>query len=231
MEWLKEQEWFQNRKKLILIIAVLVIFLAGSAVAVAWIVTPGIDPQVANIHEKMQQMRKDGKDMTPEQRKKFFEQMREDMESLSDSQKEQLRELRRAEWKKHMEKEKKQLTKFFQLPKKEQNAQLDKDIREFEARRKEWESRRAQFSSKGKGGGKKGGGKKDGSRSSWRERWKNMTDEEKDKKRRQFVDRFLHDPQYAAQKMEYRNMLNDRRKELGLPEIKGFGRRGPRGGR
>jgi hypothetical protein len=178
------------------IIAVIVLLLLAAA---AWALMPGQDPALARIHELRGQM----ENATPEQRRELFGKMREESRNLSDDARRQLRD----EWRQRSEvREQKFLNDFFALPRDQQIAKIDEDLREDEQRRQERAARRTrEGNGQGPGqAGRRGGG---GDRAS-------RAGRDSLERRKGYLDSTS--PQTRAQRSEYRRMREERRERLGL---------------
>ena len=173
------------------------------------------DPQLAKIRELGEQMRTAGREMPNEQRRELFRQMRQQTRSLTPDQQEQLRKERE-------DRRREEMKKFFQMSKEDQTAYLDRIIKQGEERRQQWQQnqqanqqgnqqadnqRRQQQQQAGQGPPPRGQGNRTGS------------DEDRDRRRREMLDRST--PEDRAMAAEFRKMMNERRKELGLPPMQG----------
>lgn len=103
----------------------------------------------------------------------------------------------------------KRIDRVLSLPPEERNTELDQQIDEWDERRKRWQQEREQNTetsdSQNKGG-----------RAHSRSRWRNSTPEQRSQWRRQLLANTT--PQQRAKWQEYRRLMNQRRKERGLPQ-------------
>src|SRR5262245_21006589 len=143
-----------GKKKWIIALVILLLLAVG-----AWAFIPaGRDPHLA----KMEELRGQMENATPEQRRELWGKMREEGEQLSPEARAQMREERRKEW---QAREQRHLNEFFALSTEDQIKEIDKDLDREKKRREEWEQRRAQgngqqqFGRGGGGGGRGGGGR------------------------------------------------------------------------
>jgi hypothetical protein len=118
------------------------------------------------------------------------------------------------------------MARFFKLPKEEQLAELDKQIQRMEESRKAWEARQAERAARGEesnGAGGPGGNAAGAGGPGGPGGWRRLGPEEREQRRKQFLDSTT--PEERAQFSLYRQMLNQRRQELGLPAFGPGGRR------
>jgi uncharacterized membrane protein YgcG len=195
-------------KKKWVVLALLFLLLLGLG---AWAMS-GPDPGVA----KIQALRAEIDNASGDQRRALWGQMREEMEKLPEAAREQLFAERRQEWE---TRENKRMTEFFAMPRDQQIAAIDKQIDDWEKRRKERAQRQqngAQANGQGgRGGpgggfGPGGGGGRGGGGGAGR-----STDPSAALQRgKNYLDRSS--PESRAQRGEYRRMVQDRRQQRGL---------------
>src|SRR5581483_1564104 len=117
-----------------------------------------------------------------------------------------------------------ELKKLLQLPKRERNAALDKEIRQSEERRRQFQQQ-----TKGNGGSSKGGsanGRPFGppnASATANGKGRSTDPAQREQRAKQRLDQT--DPEERAVHSEYRQLMNQRRSQLGLPPLTG---RGPR---
>jgi len=176
--------------------------------------------------EKVRQLQaaafsRENRELGDEQRRVKFQQYRDAYDKLSETQQ---RELRRDRSRGTQGRMTGHIREYFELPKSQRIAFLDKQINAMEKRRRE-------FSSRDRGGGERGGrgergglgggppgferGKRDGEKTSEADR-----KERRDRFKRGFLDHTT--PKQRAEMAEYMEALRERREERGLPD---FGRR------
>lgn len=191
--------FFKNRKHWVLALVVLLL-TAG----IAWAMR-GYQSrkQLAKVKEMGSQlMSADAQKLSPQERRSKWGEFRKESEKLSPAQKESLSQERR-------QAAQNSLKEFFKLPKKEQNAKLDRDIKQGEARRREFEKMSAQQGGNAARGGQRG---------------QRMLDPDKrDQRARSMLDRT--NPEERAMRTEYRRLIGERRRQLGLPPRNGGGGR------
>ena len=195
------------KTKLILITAGVI--LLGTAVTAAWLVNRP-DPDIV----KLQNLRERMSDATDEERRAVRTEMRESFRNLSDDQRRQISE----QWMDHMEE---RMNSFFALPPEEQERELDQQIDRMVGWRKEREQRSQSGEGARRGGPGRGGGEARGGRGGWQ----NMTESQRDERRKQRLDRTS--AKMRAQFTEYRRMMRERMEARG---VEGGGRGGPWGG-
>jgi hypothetical protein len=187
--------------------AALALLLLGVG-GLAWAVRP--DPHLSRAQALQKELFSPAaKGLSPEERKARFAEYREHVKHLTDDQKWQLAAPMR-------EKQQAELDRYFALAPRDRIKYLDEKIDRSEKMRKEWEKKAAQSKAarpKGgpafaagspKGGGPKGGG-----------RGPALSAEEKEKRRKQFLDRTT--PEERAKMDRFRKDMTDRRKQRGLP--------------
>jgi hypothetical protein len=208
----------------------LVLAILGGAFGVAWATGylggPEADPQVTAIEEKMTQLRGQDNTLSREQRDAARGEIRQQVESLSPEQREQLFSARREQFEQQMDQ---RLNEFFALPKEERKTALDKMIDEMEQRRREWQQRGGPGNQQGQAGDRPNRGPGDrppgdrptGDGASGRRGAR--TDAERTERMKQRLDSTS--AETRAKRSEFRRLLNERRKERGLPEMRGPGGR------
>lgn len=150
-----------------------------------------------------------------------MEQMRERRENMTEGQQRAFREQMMQGFQQRMER---RMDEFFALSEEDRVAFLDEEIQQQEARRKEWEQRRAERDqdadrNRGEGKADRGGGRGE----------RGGTPEEREARRDEFR-RMIGDkttPEQRAKFQAYREAMQQRREELGLPPGRGW----PGGGR
>lgn len=207
------------------IIVVLVLLTGSVALGATWMFrSPEVDPAVAQLEQKAQQMFQQGQTMTDDQRREAWTQMRQSMDQLTPEQRDQFRDRQRSEW---MKREDEQLRKFFALSKQDQIKELDKRINEREARRKRRDQQRnrgddrtANRADRGDRGGRGGpggpgsGGPGGGGPGGRGDRMANATGAERNQWRVQMLNNTT--PQQRAMRDEYRRMYDSRRQQRGM---------------
>jgi hypothetical protein len=138
----------------------------------------------------------------PEQRRQQWGELRQAFAKLSPGQREALARERRQAYVKRMR-------EFFQLSRKEQLSRLDREIKRMEQRRRDWQ-RQASANANNRPANR---GFSDPERS--------------DQRARSMLDRST--PEERALRSEYRQLMNQRRQQLGLSPLSGRGGRGGRG--
>ena len=199
----------KNKKVLIALVAVVV--LGG----LAWAFIPSAaDRQVAKVVELQEKLFTENSNIPREQRRQAFEELRNEAEKLTPEQREKMMRDNPPPFARQMQQ---QVVAYFDLPDDKQKAHLDKQIDEMEKRRADWDKRRSERGKQGDGprggGGPPGGG------------FGRSTDPSKQAEmRKKMLDNTS--PQQRAMFGEYFKQLEDRRKERGLPPMRGPG--GPR---
>ena len=186
--------------------------IAFASFAAAWALGffGGTDPVVA----EMQQLREEmfaNRDLPDGQRRAQWQEFRQRMDGLTDAQRDALRQGGRERWQQFAQL---RMDEFFKLPSEQQQQRLDEIIDRMEQRRQE----RAQNPNANRGGGGRGG-----------DRDRNMTDAQRDQRRKERLDRSS--PKMRAQFTEFGRRLNERRAERGLPPVDGRPGGGGRWGR
>jgi hypothetical protein len=170
--------------------------MLGALVLAAWAFgfIGGTDPVVA----EMQQLRDQMFQLPESERRAQWEQFRERMDSLTDDQRRALREGGREQWQQMAQR---RMDEFFALPPAEQDKRLDEMIDRMMERRRE----REQNPNAGRGG--RG------------DRGANLSDAQREQRRKERLDRTS--PKMRAQFTEFRDRMNDRLEERGLPPMEG----------
>ncbi len=164
------------------------------------------DPEIARMIALGEQMRADSKNLPEDKRREMWSQFGEEMRQLSPDQRQALFAANRDRW---QERAKEEMEQFFELPPADRKKALDKRIDEEERRKKESQKRRAQQTAKS---GQTNGGMRNGQ---FAGRGQNRTAEEKSARRNQMLDRSS--PEERAMCAEYRRLMDERRRERGLP--------------
>jgi hypothetical protein len=184
------------RKRLLLALALLLLLLAGLG-AMRRI---RADRQLERVKELRGRMTGQARrNLTREQRRDLWRQMREAMDKLTPEQRRALMAERRQAMRER-------LGRFFKLSKEEQEAELDRRIQRMEEMR---QRRDAANRSAGASPGTGGLGRGD------RPGWGSLSEADRDLRRKMFLDNTTAEDR--AQWSLYRQMLNQRRQELGLP--------------
>ncbi len=165
----------------------------------AWAFLPYQDPALARVEAIRAEM--DG--ANDGQRRDLFRQMRDEMEKMSPEARREAFDGMRKRWE---QREQQHLNEFFALSPQEQIAQIDKDLKRDEQRRKEWQQRRAQ-SNGNRGGQGRGGFGGPGGRGS-------RDSSDPNARRKSYLDNT--NPQQRAMRGEYRRMRDERRQALGI---------------
>lgn len=217
-----------NKKKLLIAVVVAVVMLGG----LAWALLPSAeDRQVAKVVELQEKLFSDqSRDMPSDERRQAFEELRTEAEKLTPETRMQMMRDHPPPFMRRMQEN---IVAYFDLPEDQRPAALDKAIDEMEQRRKEWEKRRAERGDRppgergprgGPGGPGGAGGGPGGGRGGPPGGFnRNMTDEQRNQFRRRMLDNTS--PQQRAMFGEYFKQLEQRRKERGLPPMRGPGPR------
>jgi rubrerythrin len=185
----------KNRKYAALAVAA-VLLLAG----VIWAVRGYLAyRQLAKVKAMSQQL-KEARQLTPTERQAKFADFRKAVGSLSARQRQELfAEGRKASTDK--------LRQFLKMPKREQQAKLDQDIKRMEQRRQEFAKMR---NDQAKSGGGPNAANAWGNRATGR-----LDPDQRDERARRRLDNST--PEERAARSEYRQLLDQRRQQLGLP--------------
>jgi hypothetical protein len=190
-------------KKRNVLLTALLVAIAG---ALAWAFLPaGPDPQVAKVVELQKKLFNEDSPVPREERRKAFGELRQEMEKLTPQQRDQLMRDNPPPFMRRMQEN---IVAYFDLPEDQRTAALDKQIDDMEKQRKEWAKRRAE-----RGGGARG----DRPRGFGR----NMDPSQQNQMRKRMLDNTS--PQQRAMFGEYFKQLQQRRKERGLPPMRGPG--------
>jgi hypothetical protein len=159
------------------------------------------DPHMARVQELRQDLSRDNaRNLSREERREKWTELRAEMDKLSPVQKRDLFEERAKAGRERMD-------KFFKMSKAEQTAALDKMIKGMQAMR----NRQANQAQNAQQGGNPGG---------WG-RGRSTNPEERQLRRQQFLD--MTTPEDRAQRALFRQMLNSRMQQLGIPAGGGWG--------
>lgn len=186
--------------------AALVILLLVAGIAWAMRSYQG-QKQLAKVREMSRQLTSpEATKLTQDQRREKWTEFRQESSKLSSTQREAL-------GKERSKAANDRLRDFFKLSKKEQTTQLDREIRQMEERRREFERMQKQQGNTAM----RGGGGQRGARTA--------DAEKRDQRARNFLDRTS--PEERSMHTEYRRLMEQRRQQLGLPpRSPGGGRRG-----
>jgi hypothetical protein len=197
---------------------VVVILAAG----ITWAYWPDaqedeLDPKLAPIEQQMKKLRDPSLKLSEQERSTLREEVHQQIESLEPEERRELFASRRREFRQRMQN---RLDEFFEAPPEQRTAVLDRHIREMEQRRREFERTRAQgvgppFGGFGPGrGGFPGAGGRGPAGGG--PPGQGPTEEQRNQRRRRLLDNTT--PRERAQVTEYFREVQQRRKELGLPE-------------
>lgn len=218
-------------------IIVAVLLVTGVALGGTWMLrSPPVDPQVAKVEELGKKLFEGGQQMTDEQRRAAFTELRKSYEQLPEETRRELRDRRGAEF---MKRDQERLTQFFALSPADRKKELDKQIDEWEARRKRREADRkrsgGQANNRGGrggpggfggpggggpggggpgGGGPGGGGRVEGERGDRGPGGRGGTGADRGQWQKDMLNRTT--PEYRAMRDEYRREMQDRRTKRGL---------------
>ncbi len=174
------------------------------------------DPQLAKIRELSAQLRAGGRQMPRDQRRQAGRALRQEMRKLTPEQRRELGKARQEHWREQMK-------KFFQSSKEEQTAYLDRLIKQGEEPATLAESKREQSSGCRGCQQRQQDQNANGDRSGRRQRG-DGSPEAQESRRKQALDRST--PEDRAMRAEFRQMVQERRQQLGLPAQSGGGGRG-----
>jgi len=188
-------------------IALLTLLVALGA-TIAWALLPqGVDPQVAKVTELQQKLFANGpggnSTTTPDERRKAFREFRQELEKLTDEQRDQWMRDHPPPFARAMQK---RIRDFFELSPDKRKEALDRSIDEGEARRREMEKRFAANGGRPGGFGPPFGGR-------------NMDSQQRASMAKRMLDNTS--PQDRAQMSEYGRQMQERRRERGLPPMRG----------
>ena len=183
------------------------------------------DPNLAPLKEEIKKIQ--SQNLSPQQMMAAHMQIREKAKGLSESAQRELRHTFGEGMRKVMDQ---RMDAYFKAPEAQRNAILDQQIREMEAMRTQMMAMRQQGGGPGGFGGRRGGGA-DGDSGGPRGEAAgqggsgggpgnrgNMSEEQRDQRRKDHMEHG--DPQERSRRMEYMSAIRDRRKELGLPDMR-----------
>jgi hypothetical protein len=157
------------------------------------------------------------------ERRELREKLRDEIRKLPEAERDRLWQQGREQFRSQMQE---RIQEVLALPPAERTAALDKQINEFEKRRKERDSRRSERGSErdrpGPGAPSAGGagaanGATAGTQGASNQPAGGRNPQDPNARRRRMLDNTT--PQQRAQMAEYRRLMNERRKERGLPPI------------
>ena len=172
------------------------------------------NPQVAEIEQLATRLQTEGEKLPRDKQREVWQEMRKKMEQLPEADREQLREDFQEKMEARMDA---RLDQFFALSPEKRKAELDKQIDEMEKWRKAREARGSRQN--GNGGSARQGQNRGGGGN----RWGNMSEAKRLERRKARLDRST--PKARAQRSEYHRLVQQRRRERGLPVGGGPGRR------
>ena len=187
-----------NKRNIGIGVATLLLLIVGAI----WAIRSRADPQL----EKVRELRKEAFSRNGPPDREKMQQLREEMRQLSPEQRDQLQQDRERQMDKR-------IADFFRLPPAQQTAELDKMIKDEEQWRKERESRRAQAGQSQDQGNAPGSGSNGNAGPPPGRR--NMTPEERMQQRNKRLDNSP--PEQRAQRTAMHAAVQQRRKQLGLP--------------
>ena len=161
------------------------------------------DPVVAEMQQLRDEMR-ENRDLPEAERRAQWDSFRQRMDGLTEAQRTAVWESDRGNW---QQEGRQRMDEFFQLPPADQQERLDEIIDRIVARQQNPNANR------GGGGGGGGGAGRGG--------WRNMTDSQRDQRRKEMLSRT--DPQMRAHFDQFRQMLGDRMKQRGISQPQGGG--------
>ena len=176
------------------------------------------DPQVTEIQALRDKLRSpETEKLPPEERRKLWEDMRQKMQTLPE---EQRREMFRSGRQMFQERMAKRVDEFFALPKEKRMAALDKQIDEMEAWRRQRERQNAGRGNRGGGQATQANGSRQGNASRGRRSRGQgpQAEQARNQRRKSRLDET--DPKMRAQMREYRRLMEQRRRERGLPDMR-----------
>lgn len=200
-----------SKKKITAGVLAIVLLVAGSV----WAFRNRSDPQV----EKVKQMQAEAfkADATPEQRRATFEMVHKEMEQLSPEQRREVHEGMRENFERQMDV---RIKAYFELPRAERVAYMDKQIQEMEKRHQEMAARRSQGGNGPGRGGQQAGGSSGGPQAGQRNANgprppRDNSSTARATRRNERLDRST--PEQRALRSAYFADMKKRRIELGLP--------------
>jgi len=224
-----------NRKRWLGTGIVVLLLVVGAAWGFGYLGGSGEDPAVTSIRKQMNDLREKENTLTDAQRRAMHDQMRKQINALQPEQRHELFASRHEHFRERMEQ---RMNEFFALPPAKRTAALDAFINEMEKRRREGP---AGF---GPGQGRRGGppganrsGNRNGPNTGANRQGNDARGpggrpprgpRDPEARMDRYKRRLSHSsPEMRSKMTEFRRLLNQRRKERGLPEI----RRGPPRGR
>ena len=126
------------------------------AAAATWFCWRGEDPQVAKVKQLQAQIFENREQLPQEERGRLMTELREARDQLTDEQRQQTWDEMRQQGMRRMQE---RIDGYFELPPAERVAFLDQQIRESEARRKEFAARQKQRDAEGDRGSNRPGGR------------------------------------------------------------------------
>lgn len=201
-------------------IAVVAVLLLGG---ISWAFWPSGDAQVQKVVALQEKIFSEGaKDMPREEREKAWQELRTEADKLTDDERMKMMRDNPPPFVRDMQKN---MVAFFDLPEAERKKELDKQIDEWEKRRKEREKSRAERDKSGggppgaggPGGGPPGGGGPGGGFGGGRGNWNDPGKQAQ--MRKAMLDNTT--PQQRAMFSEYFSEMAKRRQERGLPPMPG----------
>ena len=166
------------------------------------------DPRVTAIKELRSKLESpEAKKMSRDERRKIHSEMRKQFEAMPEDQRRALMQEGRGQWQARMQKH---MDEFFALPPDKQTAAIDKQIDEMEARRKRREQGRSGNQTAGKDNQRgRGWGGRRGSGGPQSENARN------ERRKRMMANTT---PEQRAKFQAYRKLVENRRKQRGLPD-------------
>ena len=165
------------------------------------------DPQVTEIQSLRDKLSSpETEKLPPEERRKLWEAMRTKIRALPEDQRREMSQQGRRMFQERMAK---RVTEFFALPKEKRIAALDKQIDEMEA----WRRQRQQQNAGQANGSSRQGNASRGRRPRGQGPQAELARNQRRKSRLDNTD-----PRMRAQMREYRRLMEDRRRERGLPD-------------
>lgn len=191
--------------KVKLLVLTCLVLLIGAGSVWGWSYFRG-DPQMAKVKEMGSQLFSEAsRDLPREERHKQWDSFRKEVDALTDEQRDALRREQMGRFSERMEEH---LDEFLALSAEERTAQLDEQIDQMEERRQEWEQRRAE--------GDRDGRRGEGRRGGWDRGGRSNDPNARNERQLRRLDATT--PELRAKMTEYRRLMNDRRRERGLPE-------------
>jgi hypothetical protein len=166
------------------------------------------DPRLAKIRELSAQLRAGGRQMPRDQRRQAGRALRQEMRDLTPEQRRELGKDRQERWREQMK-------KFFQSSKEEQTAYLDQLIKQGEERRQRWQNRNGNNPQAAEERRQRQQDQNSSGDRSGRRQRGDGSPEAQEARRKQALDRST--PEDRAMRAEFRQMMQERRQQLGLP--------------